>query len=59
MNAYSTVAIPLLCCGVTFLLIGMVMGNVTFLSLGAAFLATGLPFLIVGVNRKRAATGGK
>ncbi len=59
MNAYYTVAIPFLCCAVSFSIIGMTMGNTTFLSLSAGFLAAGIPMLVVGFNRKRVQTDGK
>ncbi|MDQ2151447.1 hypothetical protein RBI13_23070 [Alcaligenaceae bacterium A4P071] len=53
MNGFITPAIPLLCCGFTFLVIGMAQSNITFLSVGVGFLAAGLPLLIIGVTRKR------
>jgi hypothetical protein len=53
MHACATVAIPLLCCAVSFLAIGMAMSSVAFLSVGAGFLIPGVPLLIVGLNRGR------
>ena len=59
MNAYTTVAIPFLCCAVSFSIIGMTMGSATFLGLGGGFLAAGIPLLLVGIKRNNAGTGGK
>mgnify|MGYP006180034147 CR=1 FL=1 len=57
MNAFSTAAIPFLGCGITFTVIGLAQGGATFLGMGLAFLAAGVPMLVLGVTRRKAQAG--
>lgn len=55
MNGFTTAAIPLLSLAVPFFAVGMAQSSAVFGSLGAVFLAAGIPLLIIGLTRNRSA----
>ncbi len=52
MSPYTTAAIPILCSGMVFSIIGMAQNSVAFLAVGVAMLAVGAPLLLVGILRR-------